>query len=429
MRNNTWILVAAVMSLLIPGYGAQTREELVKQAAAELRAQLIAQRRDFHMHPELSNREQRTSEVIAAKLKKLGFDDIRTGVSGHGIVALLKGGKPGSVVAVRADMDALPIEETMDVPYRSLNKGAKHACGHDVHMTVALGTAEILSRMRTRVPGTVKFLFQPAEEGAPEGEQSGAAEMIREGALENPRPAAIFGLHVTPAIPAGRIGYAPGATLASADSFKLRVIGKAVHAAWPHQGIDPIVVSAECIMALQTIASRRIDPVEPVVVTIGSIHGGNRANIIAGEVRMEGTLRTHSEAVRERARSLIREILTGVAAAHGAKAEVTWSAASYPVTVNDSALVEQTLPAMRRALGDANVILFPPVMGGEDFAYYQKVIPGFFYWLGVGNQARGITAMLHTPEFDVDESALTTGVEVMTNVVLDFLEQKALPGR
>lgn len=415
---------AAALILAAAGL-AQTSPEEIARSAASLREQLVAQRRDFHMHPELSNREKRTAGVIAARLKSLGFDDVRTGVSGNGIVAVLKGGKPGPVVAVRADMDALPINETMDVPYRSQTPGVKHACGHDIHMTVALGTAEVLSRMRARIPGSVKFIFQPAEEGAPEGERSGAAEMVRQGALENPRPQAIFGLHVTPMIPAGKIGYAPAAMLASSDSFTLRIIGKKVHAAWPHQGIDPIVVAAECVTALQTIASRRIDPVEPIVITVGSIHGGNRSNIIADEVKMEGTLRTHNEEVRERAISLIKEIVSGVAATHGARAEVAWSSHSYPVTVNDTALVERTLPAMRRAIGDANVMQFPPVMGAEDFSYFQKVVPGFFYWLGVGNAERGITAMLHTAEFDADESSLETGVRVMTSAVLDFLERNA----
>ncbi|MCL4855482.1 MAG: amidohydrolase, partial [Bryobacteraceae bacterium] len=370
---------------------AQSREERIAKAVASLQDSLVAQRRDFHMHPELSNREERTSKVIQEKLKALGFDDIRTGVSRHGIVALLKGGKPGPVVAIRADMDALPIEETLDVPYKSQNKGVKHACGHDVHMTVALGTAEVLSKIRNEVAGSVKFIFQPAEEGAPEGEDSGAVRMIREGALENPKPKAIFALHTNPLIEAGTIGFSPGAVLASSDSLTVRIIGKKVHAAWPHQGIDPVVVAAETILALQTIRSRRIDPVEPLVLTFGSIHGGNRHNIIADEVRLEGTLRTHSEQVRERAITLVREITNGVAASHGASAEVTWSPRSNPPTVNDTALVEATLPIIRKTLGPENVLHLPPVMGAEDFAYFQKQIPGFMYWLGVGNKAKGIT--------------------------------------
>ncbi len=417
MHRIVIVACAAVLSANV-----QSREQRVAAAAEALYPSLVEQRRDFHMHPELSNREERTSGAIAAKLKALGFDDIRTGVSRYGIVAVLKGAKPGPVVAIRADMDALPIEETLDVPYRSLNKGVKHACGHDVHMTVALGTAEVLSRMRNEIAGSVKFIFQPAEEGAPEGEDSGADRMIREGALANPKPAVIFALHTEPQLPAGKIGYAPAAMLASSDTLSITITGKKVHAAWPHQGIDTVVVAAECLVALQTIASRRIDPVEPVVLTFGSIHGGNRSNIIADQVKLEGTLRTHSEKVRERAISLVREIVTGVAVAHGAKAEVAWSERSNPPTVNHTAVVEASLPAMRRAIGEENVVRVPPVMGAEDFAYFLRETPGFMFWLGVGNSARGITGALHTPEYDADEASLLTGVKVMTNLVFDALE-------
>ena len=375
------------------------------------------------MHPELSNREERTSRVIAEKLKALGLEDIRTGVSRYGVVAMLKGSKPGPVVAIRADMDALPIEETMDVPYKSKNKGVKHACGHDIHMTVALGTAEVLSRMRSEVAGSVKFIFQPAEEGPPEGETSGAARMVEEGALDNPRPQAIFALHDTPALKVGQLGYGTGPLLASADSFTIRVTGKRVHAAWPHQGIDPIVISAEVIAALQTIRSRRIDPLESMVLTIGSIHGGNRHNIIPDEVVMEGTVRTHNEQVRERVRTLMKELLTGTATTHGATAQLTWSAQSYPPTVNNTAEVEAALPALRRSAGAANVIQTPPVMGAEDYSYFLKTVPGFMFWLGVANPEKGMTAMLHTADFDADEASLTVGVKAMTNLVLDYMDR------
>ncbi|HWQ53451.1 MAG TPA: M20 family metallopeptidase [Bryobacteraceae bacterium] len=421
--TNPIVVLALLASGLPPVSGAQSREERVARAAAALEQTLVAQRRDFHQHPELSNREERTARVITEKLRALGFDDVRTGISGHGIVALLKGAKPGPVAAIRTDMDALPIEETLNVPYRSLNKGVKHACGHDVHMTVALGTAELLSRMRSEMTGSVKFIFQPAEEGAPEGEDSGADRMIREGALDNPRPGAIFAFHTDPALPAGRIGYVPGAMLASSDYVIIKLTGKKVHAAMPHQGIDTVVVAAECVTALQTIRSRRIDPLEPLVLTLGSIHGGNRSNIIAEEVVMEGTLRTHSEKVRERAMSLVREIVAGVAASHGAKAEVSWSTRSNPPTVNNTALVEATLPSLRRTLGAENVVLVPPVMAAEDFAYFQRQIPGAMFWLGVGNTARGITAALHTPDFDADESSLQVGVKAMANAVLDYLDR------
>lgn len=377
------------------------------------------------MHPELSNREERTARVIAEKLRALGLNEIRTGVSRHGIVALLEGNRPGPVVALRADMDALPIEETLDVPYRSRNPGVKHACGHDVHMTVALGVAEILSGMRSELAGGVKFIFQPAEEGPPEGEDSGADRMIREGALENPRPSAIFAFHVDPMLEVGRIGYVAGPALASSDTFSIRILGRRAHGAMPHQGIDPVVVAAECILALQSIRSRRIDPVEPLVLSVASIHGGNRSNILADEVRLEGTLRTHSEAVRERVMTLVREIVSGVAAAHGAQAEVRWPGRSVPPTVNDPALVEASLPSLRRTLGEANVVPARPVMAAEDFAFYQKQIPGAMFWLGVGNAARGIRAPLHTAEFDVDEESLVLGVKAMANLLLDYLESRA----
>jgi amidohydrolase len=337
---------------------------------------------------------------------------------------MLNGAKPGPVIAIRADMDALPIEETMDVPYKSRNKGVKHACGHDVHMTVALGTAELLSRMRNDLAGSVKFIFQPAEEGPPEGEDSGAARMIREGALDNPRPRAIFALHTDPTIHAGKIGYAPAAMLASSDKLHIRITGKRVHAAWPHQGIDPIVVAAEAITALQTIRSRRIDPVEPLVITIGKIQGGNRHNIIPDEVWLEGTMRTHNEQVRERAMSLVRQVISGIAASHGATAEISWPPPSVPPTVNDTALVEEMLPAMRRSIGAENVSRVPPVMGAEDYTFFLKQIPGFMFWLGVGNPAKGITGSLHTADYDADETSLVTGVRVMTNLVFDYLERK-----
>lgn len=414
-------LLLLLAANLWPAAGRRQRVAAITEA---LRDSLVAQRRDFHMYPELSNREQRTARVIEAKLRELGLDDIRTGVSRHGIVALLKGARSGPVVALRADMDALPIEETLNVPYRSRHPGVKHACGHDVHMTVALGVAEVLSKMRDEIAGAVKFIFQPAEEGAPEGEDSGAAQMIREGALENPRAAAIFAFHVDPLLPVGKIGYVVGPALASSDTLTIRILGRGVHAAWPHQGIDPIVVAAECILALQTIRSRRLDPVEPMVLSIGSIRGGNRHNILADEVRLEGTLRTHSEPVRQRARELVEELAVAVARAHGAQAEVKWSARSTPPTVNDRALVEAALPSLREVVGRENLVELRPVMGAEDFAFYQKHIPGAMFWLGVGNPARGLTAMLHTAEFDADEDALVVGVKAMANLLLDYLESR-----
>src|SRR5262249_18903565 len=381
------------------------RSQEIAQAAEALRPKLIETRRDFHMHPELSNREERTARVVAEKLRALGFDEMKTNVAKHGIVALLKGSLPGPVVALRADMDALPIEETIDVAYKSLVPGVKHACGHDAHTAIALGVAEVLSKMRDQIHGSVKFIFQPAEEGAPGDEEGGAALMIKEAALENPRPLAIFGLHATPEAEAGQICYRAGPAQASADGFSITIHGKMVHAASPQKGIDTIVVAAECVTALQTIKSRRIDAFEPVIITVGTIHGGNRQNIIPSEVKMQGTVRTFNEEVRSRIEQLMRETLAGVTAAYGATFELKYERGTM-VVYNDPMLVKETLPTLRRTVGETNVFEAPKRMGAEDFSFYQQVVPGFFLRLGSGNKARGIVAEGHTPEFDIDEECL-----------------------
>ena len=396
----------------------------IARAAETLRPRLVEQRRDFHTHPELSNREERTARVVTERLRAIGLEDVRTGVGKHGVTALLRGKLPGPVVAVRADMDALPIQETNDVPYKSQNAGVKHACGHDVHTTVELGVAEVLAAMREDIRGTIKFIFQPAEEGPPSGEEGGAPLMIKEGVLENPRPAAIFGLHVMPNIEVGQLSYNSGPAMASSDKFVVTIRGKKVHGAYPHDGVDAVVVAAECVGALQTIRSRRVDTTEPLVISVGIIQGGNRFNIIADEVRLEGTVRTLSEDVRRRARELMRETLAGVTSAYGATFEMKYEEGA-AVTYNDPALVEATLPVMRRVVGPQNLVTRKPQMGAEDFSYFQKVIPGFYYFLGVGNRAKGITAMIHTPEFDVDEESLVIGVKVMSNVLLDYLDRHA----
>lgn len=281
----------------------ESRLEDIIASANAIRMKLIEQRRNFHIYPELSNREEQTSRIAAERLRSLGLDEIKTGIAKYGVTALLKGKKPGPCVALRADMDALPIQETNDVPYKSQRPGVKHACGHDAHTTIALGVAEVLSKMREQISGSIKFIFQPAEEGAPEGEEGGASLMIKEGALQNPNPEEIFGLHVLPALEVGQVGYSSGSALASADRFVITIRGKKVHGAFPHQGIDAVVVAAECVTALQTIRSRRIDMLEPIVLSIGSIHGGNRFNIITDEVTLEGTIRTLNEEVKAKVKS------------------------------------------------------------------------------------------------------------------------------
>jgi amidohydrolase len=414
------ILLLCLPAPLFAADASPSRADKIAEAAEALRPILVQTRRDFHMHPELSNQEERTARVVAEKLRALGFDEIRTNVAGHGVVALLKGAQPGAVVAVRADMDALPINETMDVPYKSLVPGVKHACGHDAHTAIALGVAELLSKMHREIHGSVKFLFQPAEEAPPGDKPLGAALMIQEGTLENPRPSAIFGLHTTTEIDAGKIGYRAGAAQASSDSFVITIHGKMAHAADPHNGIDTIVVAAECVTALQTIKSRRVDAFEPVILTIGTIHGGNRPNIMPDEVKMEGTVRTFNETVRQQVEQMMRETLGGVTAAYGAKFDLEYRHGTM-VVFNDPKLVAASLPSIRRAVGETNVIEAPKRMGAEDFSFYEQVVPGFFLRLGSGNKAKGIVAEAHTPEFDIDEDCLVTGVKVMSNLVLDYL--------
>jgi amidohydrolase len=426
------MLCAALLSTALPQQvagnratlDASVRERQIAKAAEGLRSQLIAQRRDFHMHPELSNREERTSHVVAERLRALGLEDVKTGVGKYGVTALLKGAKPGPVVAVRADMDALPIQEVNDVPYKSLVPGVKHACGHDAHTTIELGVAEILSKMRDEIHGTIKFIFQPAEEGAPAGEEGGAKLMVKEGAMDNPRPSVIFGLHTLPSIEAGQIAYQSGPAMAAADRFFITIHGKSSHGAQPQTGVDAIVIAAECVMALQTIHSRRIDPQEPLVISIGQIEGGKRYNIIADEVKMEGTMRTFNEDVRQRAQSLMRETLQNVTAAYGATFDLKIEE-SGALTYNEPKLVEETLPTIRRIVGEQNTLSIKPFMPAEDFSYFQKVSPGFYYFLGVGNRARGINAAWHTADFDIDEESLVVGVKVMSNILLDYLDHHA----
>lgn len=398
------------------------REQRIARQAEAMRDRLVAQRRDFHMNPELSNREERTARVVAERLRAIGLEDIKTGVAKHGVTATLRGGLPGAVIAVRADMDALPIQENIDVPYKSKNAGVKHACGHDVHTSVGLGVAEILAGMKLEIPGTIKFIFQPAEEGPPVGEEGGAKLMVKEGALQNPRPQAIFGLHVMPTVEVGKVSFNSGATMASSDRFTIHIRGKKVHGAYPHDGIDAIAVAAETVSALQTIRSRRTDAIEPLVISVGIIEGGNRFNIIADDVKLEGTIRALDEGVRQQAQVLMRNTVAGITSAFGATFDLEFQE-NAALTYNDSALVEETLPVMRRVMGADNIIARRPQMGAEDFSYFQQETPGFYYFLGVGNKAKGITAMIHTPEFDVDEDSLVIGTRVMANVLVDYLER------
>ncbi len=396
----------------------------IAQGAKALRSKLVEMRRDFHQHPELAYHEERTARIVTERLRALGFDEVRTNVAQHGVVALLKGGRPGPVVALRADLDALPVTETNHAPYCSTVPGVMHACGHDAHTAIALGVAEVLSELRGQLPGSVKFLFQPAEESAGDGELSGAPVMIREGALEHPRPQALFGLHTSPELETGKVGYHAGPAQAAIDVFAITIRGKVPYGATPQLGVDAIVVAAECVSALQTIKSRRLDAFEPVVLTIGAVHGGNGPFNTPVEVKLQGSVRAFSDDARSCVAQLMRETLAGVTAAYGA----TFDVQVRPVTavlVNDPKLVEASLPSLGRALGAANVVEIPQRMGGEDFSYYSQVLPSFFFRLGSGDKAKGITADPHTPAFDVDEDCLVVGVKAMATLVVDYLDRHA----
>ena len=404
----------------------------IDAAARDIEARLIAWRRDFHAHPELGNREFRTAAIVADHLRALGFDEVRTGVAHTGVVGLLKGALPGPVVALRADMDALPVAEEVDLPFASKVKaewngdqvGVMHACGHDCHTSILMAVAEVLAGQRGGLRGSVKFIFQPAEELPPEGEDGGAKMMIDEGAMENPRPAAVFGLHVTSRLPLNVVGYRPGPTMASADNLKITVHGSQTHGAMPWAGVDPIVVSAQVVLGLQTVISRQTDLTkEPAVVTIGTIHGGLRENIIPESVEMRGTIRTFDEEMRDDIHERVTYLAEAIA--RGSRAGCTVCIKkNYPVTVNDPELTAAMLPTLGRVAGPNHLALVPKVTGSEDFSFFQRVVPGLFIFLGVtpAEQDVGKAAPNHSPRFYVDERCLVTGVRALAHLAVDYLE-------
>ncbi len=394
---------------------------LIHERCNALSSRLIEFRRDLHRHPELSNREFRTAEKVVGELRRLEipFD---TDVAKTGVVGLLKGAFPGPVAAVRADMDALPIEETLNVSYCSTNPGIKHACGHDVHTAMVLGVAEILSSLREKIRGEIKFIFQPAEEGAPKGESGGAYLMRDEGVLKNPEVQAIFGIHVSPSLEVGKAGYHTGAVWASNDSLEILIHGKKTHGAYPHTGVDAIAVAAQVQVALQNMANRTIDVQDPLLISFGIIEGGNQFNVIADRVRLSGMFRTLNPALRATAAARIERVVKGITESFGAGYSIQVSPGA-PVTMNHADLVAMALPVLQETLGRANVILQSPQMGAEDFAVFAELVPAFYFMLGVRNEKKGITAMLHTPEFDVDEDAMPLGVELLSRLVLHYLEK------
>ncbi len=408
---------------------AQSLSAQAATKAAALQQQLTDWRRHLHKHPELGNREFKTAAFITAQLKDFGLE-IQTGVAKTGVVATLRGGRPGPVIALRADMDALPVRERVNIPYASTDSalygGIKvpvmHACGHDAHVAILIGTARVLSSMKKDIAGTVKFIFQPAEEGPPEGEEGGASLMVKEGVMDDPKVDVIFGMHIESWIPAGDIQYRPGAFMASADLFTIKVKGKASHGSQPWLGVDPIAVSAQIIEGLQNIVSRQMDLTKaPVVITVGKINSGVRFNIIPEEANMEGTLRTLDSKMQKEVQERMKFTASKIAEASHATADVNFYEKTL-VTYNDPGLVEKMLPSLQIAAGKNNVRPMDWVTGAEDFSYYGTKAPAFFFYFGGmprGNDPKNAPPH-HTPDFMIDDSQLYIGVKTFCQLVFDY---------
>jgi amidohydrolase len=422
----TWLAAALALA---GGLTPPSLSTEIDRLTSQVTPKVVAWRRDIHQHPELGNREFHTSKLVAAHLRSLGLE-VREGVAHTGVVGVLRGGKPGPVVALRADMDALPVTEPPGLPfasserttYNGLDVGVMHACGHDNHTAILMGVAEVLSGVKTQLPGTVIFIFQPAEEGAPAGEEGGAKMMLAEGAFDNPRPNAVFGLHVWPG-PVGRIAYSPHAFMASADGYTIVVHGRGTHGAIPWAGVDPIATSAQIVTGLQTIVSRQVNlTTGAAIVTVGTIHGGVRANVISDSVVMTGTLRAFDSTTRRILSERVKRTAEDIAQSAGATADVE-IVPGYPVTINDPALVARMLPTLKSVTGDTNVVEIPPVTVSEDFSYFEQRVPGFFFFLGVTSpDIDWHTAPVnHSPKFTADERALPTGVRALSHLAVDYL--------
>ncbi len=405
--------------------GASPLWAAIDAATERCTAPITDIRHDLHLHPELSNREVRTAGKIADYLKGLGYE-VKTGIAKTGVTALLKGGKPGPLIAVRADIDALPVTENTDLPFKSTQRttflgqevGVAHACGHDIHTSVQLGVATVLKSIQKDIPGSILFLFQPAEEGAPPGEEGGADLMLKEGVFTPDKPVAVFGLHTTPTLEVGNVGYTPGPAFAAVDQFRAVIKGKQSHGAMPHLSVDPVVTAAQVILAFQTIRSRTLPPLEPSVITVGIVRGGERFNIIPG-VALEGTVRTYSADARATVERRMREILAGITQAAGGTGELDYKK-NAPATINDPALAEKVRPLLERTLGAEHVKVVDPTMGGEDFSYFANATPGFYYLLGVLKPGTHSGAW-HTPDYRADDSAIPVGVRAMSRLLVDYL--------
>tara|TARA_B100000780_G_scaffold223287_1_gene162388 strand:- start:3086 stop:4378 length:1293 start_codon:yes stop_codon:yes gene_type:complete len=411
---------------------SQGFDKKINELASKYQSNMIELRHWFHQNAELSNREFKTSDRIADELRKIGLNPI-TGIAKTGVVAILKGGKPGPVVALRADIDGLPVKERANLPWKSTMVGeyngnavpVMHACGHDTHTAILLGTAKILYEIRDQISGTVKFIFQPAEEGAPSGEQGGAELMIKEGVLNNPDVDAIFGLHIWSQYNAGQIFLRPKGIMAAVNEFRIDIEGVQTHGSTPWSGIDPIVTASQIINSIQTIVSRNMPLTKAAaVVTIGSIHGGVRSNIIPESLYMLGTIRTLDEGMKKIVLKRLEQIVSSIAKANNARAKITYQV-SYPITFNDPGLYEEMLPSLKRINGSNNVNTMDASTGAEDFSFFQEKIPGMYFF--IGGTKKGMdpskVAPHHTPDFYVDDSAMITGLKSMTTLALDYLNK------
>ncbi|AOE49776.1 amidohydrolase [Kangiella sediminilitoris] len=426
------VLISVLLSaFLLPVADAQTEQE-INAAADALEQKVIDWRRHIHQNPELSNREYETSKYIERHLNSLGLE-VKTGIAHTGVVAVLKGGKPGPVVALRADMDALPVKERVDLPFASKAVGeylgkevpVMHACGHDTHVAMLMGVAELLTGMKDELPGTVKFIFQPAEEGAPPGEEGGAELMVKEGVLKNPDVDVIFGLHISAGTDVGDINIRKKGIMAGSDDFKITIKGKQAHGSTPWDSIDPVVTASQIINSLQTIVSRHM-PItrQASVVTVGTIEAGVRSNIIPETAEMTGTIRTLSTEDRERILGLVKKKATLVGESMGAEVDVKVPySSSYPVTYNNPELTDQMMPTLMEVAGEDNVNIIPPITGAEDFSFYAREIPGVFFF--IGGKPKGLPASEaaphHTPDFYIDESGMKLGVKALSRLAIDYL--------
>jgi amidohydrolase len=435
MKNKkiTFVFIALINVFFFQSASAQTSNysELIAKSTAKIEQKVIAWRHDIHQNPELGNREFRTAELVAKHLQSLGIE-VKTKVGVTGVVGILKGDKSGPVIALRADMDALPVEEKNDLSFASKIKttydgketSVMHACGHDAHTAMLMGVAEVLAGMKKDLKGTVKFIFQPAEEGAPKGEEGGAKLMIKEGVMENPKVDVVFGLHIDSQLEVGQLSYRPAGTFAGATDFKITVIGKPSHGSQPWSSVDPIFVGSQIVTSLQQIVSRNMKLTEnATVVTVGAFNGGNRSNIIPTQVEMLGTVRTFTDADETLVFNRVKQIAEKTAEAAGATAvvELPYSY-KYPVTFNDVALTNTMLPSLRKSAGAANVLLVPAITGSEDFSFYAQKVPGLFFRLGgmpKGKDPKTV-APHHTPEFIIDDASFKLGIITFCNLVFDY---------